>query len=380
MPTADEMLIASLTASAAQNGLEPIQNSGMEQVQEQPNAAEPVIASANSGMEQPPASEQNNPPVSEPQLPDYNKYVEEITGGQFKDIEAFKQALPRLTEYETLTKERDEFKAKAEVNPYASDYVKILNELVAKGATPDQLNNFQKINSVGDINTLSPIDAKVAKLVLIDGYKESVARKMVDRDYPVGDYEDGTDEKEILEEKLRVDSNSDKSALAQYKVETSTIKNPQEDLQLQTLAQRAQHENYVKAEVPKIAGQINGMGELAFTIKDAKEPIKMKFDYPNEFKAQIAPKLQEYFMDGQTPITNETVVQAFKTINAAYLDENFPTLSQRIFDTAYNKAWEDATNKYENRSGLPQSPEIQVTPNSNADHAKFLREVVLNGS
>lgn len=373
MDRADELLIASLSAQAPQNGLEPIQNSGMEQVQET-LAANAQEENAGSGMEQQQTGEtQNQPPVND--APDYNKYVEEITGGQFKDVESFKQALPRLNEYDTVIKERDEFKAKTEVNPYASDYVRIFNELVQKGATPDQLNNFQKINAIGDINTLDPMDAKVAKLVLIDGYKESVARKMVERDYPIGDYEDGSDDKEILEEKLRVDANTDRSALEKYKAETYTVKNPQEDVKLQELAQRTQHESFVKGEVPKIANQITGMGELSFKMKDG-EPIKMKFDYPDEFKSQIAPKLQEYFMDGNTPINTQTVAEAYKTINAAYLDENFPALSQRIFDTAYNKAWEDATNKYENRSGLPQSPELQVTPNKNADYNKFLKGIV----
>lgn len=372
MDRADELLIASLSAQAPQNGLEPIQNSGMEQVQETP-AANAQEENAGSGMEQQQAGETQNQPL--PEQPDYNKYVEEITGGQFKDVEAFKQALPRLTDYDTISKERDELKAKTEVNPFASDYVRILDELVRKGATPDQLNNFQKINAIGDISTLNPIDAKVAKLVLIDGYKESVARKMVERDYPIGDYDEGTDEKEILEEKLRVDANADKAALNQYKAETSTIKNPQEDLQLQTLAQRAQHESFVKGEVPKIASQITGMGEVSFKMKEG-EPVKMKFDYPDDFKALIAPKLQEYFMDGNTPINTQTVAEAYKTINAAYLDENFPSVSQRIFDTAYAKAWEDATNKYENRSGLPQSPELQVTPNKNADYNKFLKGIV----
>lgn len=373
--TIDEQLIASISKLPAPNEGNTNQNAGMVTDLEKPIVPASEIP-VDAGMAtQKPSEEQNKPTIIEPIVPDYNKYVEEVTGGLFKDVDTFKQALPKLSQYETLQKERDDFKAKTEVNPYASDYVKILNDLVSKGATPDQLNNFQKINAIGDINTLSPIDAKVAKLVLIDGYKESVARKMVDRDFPIADFAEGSDEKEIAEESLRVASNADKALLAQYKAQTSTIKNPQEDQQLQVLAQRQQHENYVKGEVPKIAGAINGMGELAFSIKD-KEPVKMKFDYPEDFKSQIAPKLQEYFMDGQTPINNETVQQAFKVINATYLDENFPTLSQRIFDTAYAKAWEDATNKYENRSGLPKSPEIQVTPNVNGDYNKFLKSIV----
>jgi hypothetical protein len=372
MPTIDEQLIASISQEVST----PQPTSVMEQapVATHEPAAAPVMSEVAPTGEQP--AEPEAKPTTEQPAFDANKWVDEITGGMFKDVDAFKQSLPKLSEYDKLKTERDTFEAKTKENPFASDYVKILNDLVSKGATVDQLNNFQKINAIGDINTLSPIDAKVAKLVLIDGYKESVARKMVDKDYPITDYDDGSDEKEILEEKLRVDSNTDKAALAQYKAQTSTVTNPAEDVQLQTLAQKAQHETYVKSTVPNIASQINGMGELSFKNKDGVEQGKLKFDYPAEFKAQIGDKLTEYFMDGQTPINNETVQEAFKTINAYYLDENFPVISQRIWDSAYAKATEDAINKYENKSGLPKSPEVQVSENSNADYNKFLNGLV----
>lgn len=378
MPSIDEQLIASL-AQPLQQQAAAAPTSEMEQVA----AAPPVDEQTQqpSGMEEakPTGEQPTTPPATittEPPVFDSNKWVDEFTGGVFKNADAFKQSLPKLTEYDNVIKQRDEFKLKSEQNPFNSDYVKILNELVGKGATVDQLNNFQKINAIGDINTLNPIDAKVAKLVLIDGYNESVARKMVNKDYPVSDYEDDSDDKEILEEKLRVDSNADKLLLAKYKAETSTIKNPAEDSQLQELAQRTQHENYVKNTVPTIASQINGMGELSFKNKEGVELGKLKFDYPAEFKAQINDKLVEYFTDGQTPINEETALQAFKTINAYYLDENFPAISQRIWDSAYAKATEDAINKYENKSGLPKSPEVQVTENSNAAYGKFLNSLV----
>lgn len=353
--TLDEQLIASISQPATTN--EP--NTGMVGTPPVATVETPPVVTV---METPAPVSEETKPVE----PDFNKLVEEWTGGTFKDVDTLKQALPKFSQYDAVKQERDQFEAKTKENPYASDYVRILNDLVQKGATPDQLSNFQKINSIGDIASLTPVDAKVAKLVLIDGYNENVARKMVDRDYPVGDYEDGTDDKLILEEKLRVDSNADKAALAHYKAQTSTAPATNDDAKLQALAQRTQHENYVKQIVPSIAGQINGMGELSFKDDKGTEQGKLKFDYPPEFKARIPGILEEYFMDGQTPINNDTVQQAFKTANAAYLDENFPVLSKRIWDSAYAKGAEDMVNKYENKSGLPQSPEVQVIPNNSA--------------
>lgn len=363
MPTIDEQLIASISTPAAP--IEP-----KTEMVETPAA---IVETAPAAAEMVALATPSEPVID---APDYNKILDEISSGAFKDVETFKQSLPKISEYDRIKQERDDFEAKTKVDPYASDYVRILNELVKKGATPDQLNNFQKINSIGDIDTLSPVDAKVAKLVLIDGYKEDVARKMVAREFPIDDYEAGSDDRQITEEQLRVASNADKTQLADYKAKTSTIATLNDDAKLQALAQQQQHQAYVKQTVPSIASQINGMGEIAFKDDKGVEQGKLKFDYPAEFKARIPAILEEYFMDGQTPINNDTIQQAFKTANAAYLDENFPVLSQRIWESAYAKGLQDATNKYENLSGLPSSPEVRTAESTDAEYMKFVNGLV----
>ena len=160
------------------------------------------------------------------------------------------------------------------------------------------------------------------------------------------------------------------------RVKCNDISNDVEEQKLQELAKRQQHEAYVKANVPNIAAQIQGMGELSFKPKEG-EPLNIKFDYPNEFKAKMTGKLYDYFADGSTPINETTIGQAFKAINATYLDENFPVLAQKIFEQGYNLAEEKATNKYENRSGL-QKPSNAPNPNVDvqADYGNFLKSLV----
>lgn len=381
MSRADDQLIASLSKSIALDN----QNTGIvtDNTQQQP-----ITPAVNTEIVTPQPKQEPITPAAQatpatPEPPDYNKYIEELTGGQFKDADTLKQVLPRLSAYDTLvqerdtiTQERDTFKAKAEADPFADEFVKKLDGLKRSGATPDQVKNYFRINEVGDIGTLSATDARVAKLVLVDGYKENIAKKMVEKEYPIADYEEGSDDREIIEERLRVDANNDRVALDKYKAQVATIANPNQDTQLQQVAVRQQHETFVKSQVPKIAEKIQGMGEIAFKDDKGNELAKLKFDYPADYKSQIAPKLEQYFMDGQTPINNETVQEAYRTVNAAYLDEHFPALAQRVWDSAYAKGIEMATNKYENRSGLPKGEEPVVNKDEKTAYNKFLKGLV----
>jgi len=376
MTSIDDKLIGSISQPVAQEQA-PVNNEAPEMVaptnEVQTNTPAPEMGS----VPQPEVTPAPTPEIAAPAPIDYNKIVAELTSGSFTDAEAFKQALPKLKEYDALNIAKADLEKKLNDNSFANDYVKTFNDLVKSGATPDQLKSFQQINLIGDLKDLSAIDAKVAKLVLIDGYRESVAKKMVERDYPLDDYEEGTDEREILQEKLRVESNSDRQSLEKYKSDLTKVDNSaQENQRLQQLAAVEQHKSLVNQYVPQIAAKVNGMGELEFKPKEG-DAVKIKFDYPDDFKSTIQERLSAFFMDGNTPVTNENVEVALKHINAVYLDEQFPKIAQKIWADAENATWEKAVNKYENRSGLPTTPEILAPNNSQAEYNNFLRTTVL---
>lgn len=387
MPTVDEQLIASL---GMQNGVTTSDAPDTAVMEGQENQEQPTEApqsqeqnAEDTGMvngNEPQSTEQPSNTPAQVDPPDYDSYIAEQTGGLFKNTEELKASLDKVKQYDTLKQERDAFEAKTKESPYANDTVKKLDELYRKGATQDQIENFQKINKVADINALSPLDAKLAKMVLVDGWREDVAKLSLEQEFPIDDYEEGSPERKIMEEKLRISAEADKKALEGFKADVSEVKqnNTQEELRLQAVAKQEQHNEYVKATVPAIASQINGMGEIAFKPREG-DAVKMKFDYPQEFKAQMSDKLFDYFSDGQTPINDGTIAQAFKAINASYLDDNFPAIAQKIFDQGYNLAEERATNKYENRSGLPQSSQVHNPNVSNETaYGDFLKGLVKN--
>lgn len=314
--------------------------------------------------------------------PDYNKWLETESGGVLKDVDTFKSILPKLSEYDQLVAQKAELEQKLNVKPFQNEFVEKLNDFYKSGAREDQIKNFIKVSSV-DIDKLSPVDVKVAVMVK-EGYTEEMAKLIVEQDFPIDSFEEGSTDRLILEEKLRVSSQKDLETLKQYKADISKIDNPleaiqaqQEQARLEGIAKAEQFKNQVTQVVPKIAEAITGIGELV--IKPGKEgeseAMKMAFDYSDDFKAQIPEKLSNYFLETNTPLTPEAVIQAEDYIKANYLAQNIESILQANTRHVEAITWEKAVNKYENRSGLPQETVNTNVDNSQAEYSSFLNKV-----
>lgn len=336
---------------------------------------EPSIIQANTSTEpiEPAAA-------TIPQTPDYNTILDEMSGGVFKSVDDFKAALPKIGEYDTLASQKAELEAKLNglIEP-ANDYVKRLNDFVKSGASADQIRNFQRVNQIGDPTQLAPIEAKVTKLVMVDGYSEEIARKMVELDFPINDENLEPTEKLILEERLRVEAAKDAKELNKFIAEASTIdtsaQQAQEAQRLQAIAEEAQFTNHVQSLAPQIAQTITGLGEIALIENEGEEAIKFNVEYPQEFRATLPEKMAAYFMGTKSEINQETIAEAQGYIAASYLAENFPTIAKHIAKQVEATTWEKAVNKYENRSGLPQAKEPVGVENQQKELSEFLQRV-----
>lgn len=379
-----------LDYAAKQFGSQPQEEAAMAApvIDEQLNET-PLAAMADAEKELTPEVRVKDKPEIQPEVthtatvaiePDYNKWLEEKSGGLFKDEDSFKQSLPKISEYETLVQQ----KADLEKNQikYANGFVKELNELAQSGASKDQLKAFVKLNEAGELSELSPLDAKVAKLVLVDGYSEVVARKKVERDFPLDELEEGTDERQILEDELRVSSKGDLEALNKYKTQLTTVENPEKEAQeqqrLQQIALSEQHKLIVKQEAPKIASTINGLGNINLNGKEGDDAVTLDMPFAEDYKAKVQAMAENYFMDNNEPITQDGINNFQLYAKASYLAENFDRIAKSIYTHAESIVTERVVNKYENRSGLAPQVEPQVEVNKQEQYQSFL-ERVANG-
>lgn len=314
---------------------------------------------------------------------DYAKILEEISGGTFKDVETFKSALPKIQEYDTLLSTKTELEEKLKVNPFANEYVAELDKMVRAGKSKDEIANFTRLSSM-DLDSLPDLEVKVMAMVK-SGYSEAIARSIVEDEYPIDLHEEGTTQRLILEEKLRVSSLQDRQALKDYKKDLTTVDTSaqdslaqkQEQERLQKIADAEAHKNTVKQSVPKIAEALTGLGEVALnTPKEGEQEVKLKFDYTKEFKETLPKRIESFFLDGNMPMTEENIKFAEHFIKADYLAENYENLLKTAYSQGESNAWEKAVNKYENRSGLPTETVNVVNTNDVAKaQADFLQRV-----
>lgn len=303
--------------------------------------------------------------------------LESKTEGLVKDEDTLIALVQRNKEYEALVEEK-----KSLFKP-ANEYISKLNELTLSGASPDQIKAFVKLNDYGDLDKLSPIDLKVTKMVLKDGYTEEIARKIVNRQYNLSQFDeddpDQKDEADIMRERLRIEAQSDLEALNEYKKELTTVKNPDkesaEKQRLQQIADLSAYNKVIENEAVNIAK--NFPTKLDYEFKVGESAVKYEDNLDKQFLEQDLPNIvKEYFRDSMDPITQETVAQAYSFAMGEYLKANDTKRLERAYQKGESAGYERAVNVYENRSGLPRAQENQIIATNEAGLTDFMRKMV----
>lgn len=305
--------------------------------------------------------------------------LDPMSGGLIKDEASFKAILPKLTEYDALKAKNDELSAlMAKAPSFADDEVRILNELKAGGASKEQIKTFQKINEYGNLAELPDRDARIARMVMIDGVKPSVAEYKVDQQYSIGNEDLSEIDREVNDDNLRVDAIKDREALAKYKAEiTQPNQVSPEELQLQHEAKKVAHQAQIKPYVKDVVTTIPNLGVFNLSGKDGAEAVNFELPFDESTRAQIQTGVENFFMDGLVPVTPENTRLALQYARAEYFREHAGEMLAAAYAKGVNLTTEALTNKYENRSGLrPQQDSPIVQGNAAAETAAWMANKV----
>lgn len=301
-----------------------------------------------------------------PDEPDYLGFVKKEFGEDY-DIDTLKSHVEKAKSYDEILKQKEELE-KTQFKP-ANDYVKTLNNLVSSGASKDQLNSFIKLNSYGDLDKLSPLEVKVAKMVLIDNYSEDVAKAKVERDFDLDQYDEDSIDRRILEDELRVSSKKDLADLSKYRADLSVHENPEkaeaERRDLEDQAIRSQHVNMLKKEIPTFVGKLDSAVEKEFEFKGVDEKVSIKIDFDDDFRKAIPEILEGSFKDKIEPFNEDVAGRIAKSV---FLAENIDKIMQTVWDKAVSFVAEHKDNQYVNSKGLPEQ---QSNPESKSDKNEY---------
>lgn len=311
---------------------------------------------------------------------DYNAYLDKMSGGLIKDEAGFKAVLPKLSEYESIKETNKELSAKMAAAPvFADDEVRILNELKAAGASKDQIKSFQKINEYGTISEMPDREARIARMVMIDGVKPSVAEIKVDREFKLGDESISDEEREILNDDLRVAANNDRKELEKFKAQVSNATQlPPEEVQLKQQADLLAHQAKVKPYVSEVMKAVPNLG--AFDLSAGKDPgdvVKYEIPIDDNIRQELGQYVENYYIDGLTEVTPENTRLAMNYARAEYFRTHAAEVLQSAFMHGVSVTTEKLVNKYENRSGLKQPGEKPLVGGENAaaETAQFMSNV-----
>ncbi len=322
------------------------------------------------------------PPVTQVAEPDYNKFLEESSGGLFKSVDDFKNSLDKVknydtvaTEKDTIAQERDTYKAKAETDPFANDLVRQFNDLVKKGGNEHQIDTFLKINKLGDLNAVDPFELRVSRMVLVDGVSRATAERIVTKEYNLNvDLDDETlsdqeraelqTQLEDSKEMLKLASKDDLSKLEQYKAKISepvSIPDPKAEA-LKQQAMAVEHEKIVKTALPKIVEGIKGIGDVSFG-----DDGKLNFDFSEDYAKTIPGKVETYLNHSVEPITPEKIKEAQDYILADYKVSHFEAAIKAAFEHGLNTGIERHANETHNPGGLHNASQPTATPDNDLD-------------
>lgn len=307
--------------------------------------------------------------------------LDQKSEGLVKDEETLKGVIERAKSYEDVIKAKEELE-KNQFKP-ANDYIKTLNDLVSGGASKDQIKAFGKLSEYGNLEELDPFEAKVAKMVLKDGYSEEMARKIVNRDFNFSRFDleipEEKDEADILREELRISAKSDLETLKEYQKDLSVVVNTEkesaEKAQLEQIATISSYNKTVEQEAPKVARLFPE--KLSYELKIGEETVPYDLSIDKSFMENDLPKyVDDYFRDSLDSINETTISEAFRYAQGEYLLDNLPTILGNAYSKGKAEGEEKTVNKYENRSGLPKAEENTVVVQESGQLNDFIRQAV----
>lgn len=301
-----------------------------------------------------------NEPVTQPEV-NYNEWLKNETGGLFEDVETFKNSLQKFKDYDSKESQILELQK----NQMPEDaFIKKLSEMRNAGASPSQINEFIKINTeYEDLTKLEPMEAKIAKMVLIDGYSKEVAQRKVENEFNLYGYDEDSIEYREKQEDLKISSKKDLEQLAEYQAKISKVENTEENKRLEGIALKSAHEEEVSKHIPNIVSDLKGgLGVMNLSGKVGEEDVALdfNFDYDEDFKSSLPQMASYFFNQSIEPITKEKVEEFKSYANAIYRDKIFDKSVKDAYLSGLAKGAEKAELKYVNNGGVKETVKEDV--------------------
>lgn len=291
---------------------------------------------------------------------------EGISNGLIKSVDDITRF---ANEHSALKTEVENLRKQVAEDPFANDFARTINQMQKDGKSPEQLKAFLKLQDLGEISKLSPIDAMIEAKVLRDGRNADIARKQIEKKYGITENMD-PDERLVAEADMADDAKADYEYLTSQKKELATPLVRVPDPVLQTLSKEA----IVSQVAPlkdKIKEQFTTLGEFDLLGKEVKDgvvspdAIPFAIPIPAEFKESIPGLIEDFFVNAGVPPTQENLKTALEVVNFELFNKFGLKIIQDACNQTANIVAKRIRDEYENKNGKVRNPGAPPRPNAN---------------
>lgn len=348
----------------------------------------PVIPGADGGMPPadppadppaPPANTNTEPPAAPPAAPPADPAppapvpfdFEGISNGLVKGPEDITRI---ATENARLLVETQQLKEQIAKDPFANDFVKSLSQMYADSKSPEQIDTFIKLQKLGDISKLTPMEAMIEARVLRSGHDPDLVRKSIERKHGITpDMDDET--RKIIDLDLADEAKSDYEYLATQKKELAIPAPTTPDPNVLVISKEV-----ISAQVAplkeRIKGQFTSLGEINLNAKyegegdkrvNAKEAIVFNLPIPKSFQDRIPALADDFFTSNGIEVNQQNLTSFMEVVNV----ELFKAHGVELIQSCVNHALADLEPRiraeYENTNGIPPKTGVTRTDKKTLD-------------
>lgn len=325
----------------------------------QPAASENQNISETPAVETPPAPETKQPETQTAPSTNWIQEASKSIGHEFQSEDELKALISKAKERDELENRYNALnldleKARAEAPKFANERIAKLNELYAGGASEQQINLFNKINSLGEIKALDPLEAKKLALQYQHDITAEQAEILLKDQYRLD--EDVYDANIVAADKvkLKVEAAKDYEYLQGLKAksEVTLAAAQQEDLQKQ-VREYAEKVTPIAKQIQESLTAIKGVN---LNGKSGDEAFVTDLPVSEETRSQIADIVKEYAQNAAIPLNAEGIEHLKTYANNVAVINNWKNW---VIDAA-SKAEQKVRAEYHNPSNISRGQDNPV--------------------
>ena len=270
--------------------------------------------------------------------------ISRLTGGEVKSVDDFNKNYPTWKEAsQRQPVDENAIMEKA----YANTFVKELNQLVAKGATSEQIIMHVELSTLGDISNLDGIDAIARKISLEEGVPLAKAKRIAQLDVKtLEDFQEEHDEDmaEVMYEKYKIGQRKVENSAKEYlktkqkDIYENVVKGDEVQLQAQEQSKALAGQWTANAAALKTTFVNAGVSKIEVKDENAGMDYSFEVKVPNEYIDTILAQVPQYAAQRGLELNEKNIEAISQEVYKSYISDNFKSIMEGAIRDTHAKA------------------------------------------